>query len=190
MAEIQNCSTFNNITVRTLPIDYFTNKNIILQPSTTAHIIWISTTNGAVYLPVPFSSFSSHKDLFWLYYLPCGIKEIPIKLRFWVPDRLPPGSFLCLIIEFEISYFSVFPLFEFLDKFCQWGQLFIFNKIELINKIYEMLERCVQMRFSLECHYVREVWMVNVRVYPKQSFEYDLYDLFKILGERDAYQKD
>jgi hypothetical protein len=60
MAEIQNYITFNNITVRTLPIDYFTNKNIILQPSTTAHIIWISTTNGAVYLPVTFSSFSSH----------------------------------------------------------------------------------------------------------------------------------
>ena len=57
------------------------------------------------------------------------------------------------------------------------------DKVELINEINKVLEASVQMRLCLQKHNVLKVGVIDVRVYPEQSFENYLDNTHKVFWE-------
>ncbi len=75
---------------------------------------------------------------------------------------------------------------ELLNQFMQGCQFFSFYQLKLVDVVDEMLETRVEMRFCWEQHHMLEVGVVNVRVNPEETLEYDFDDVDEVTREGDS----
>jgi hypothetical protein len=77
-------------------------------------------------------------------------------------------------------------LLKLLDQFRKRRQLFLFHQLIPVDEKHIVLEAGVQMILHPKTHDVLEVGVVDMGVYTKQAFEYDLDCCEEVLREHDS----